>query len=64
MERSVITVKKIFIQEFYSKDDKGDVYWNYRFNGGDWDKKLTPLKDIPCVTLDVKNLEDFWSKEK
>ena len=47
MKKTEKNIKKVLIEEYYSKE-KGIVYWNYRFNGGEWKKEKTYYKELPC----------------
>lgn len=50
-------IRTVAIEEYYSKDDQGTVWWHYRFNGGEWDTKMTVLPDLPLV--EVKPIYKF-----
>ncbi len=47
-EETKHTISQIPVEEFYSKED-GIVYWNYRFNGGNWHKEESPFKELPWI---------------
>jgi len=40
--------KSVVIEEYYTKED-GNVYWNWRFPEMEWNKVLTPYKEIPWI---------------
>jgi hypothetical protein len=43
-------IREAVIEEFYSKEN-GIVYWNYRFNGGNWNKEKTAFLELPWVKI-------------
>ena len=51
MEKSELTFRQITIQEYYTKDDDGIVWWHYRVGGRPWIVEKTYFVDIPFVDL-------------
>lgn len=42
-------IKQVEIEEFYSEDD-GQIVWNWRLLPvGEWNKQVTPYKEIPWI---------------
>lgn len=48
MKESKHQIKLVEIEEYFS-DEWDGIYYNYKFNGGEWHKELTPYKEIPWI---------------
>ncbi len=56
MEETKHQISSVAIEEFYSKEN-GIVYWNYRFNGGEWHKETTTLDNLPWVEVNFAPID-------
>jgi len=54
-EETPKSIHNVLMEEYYTKED-GIVYWNYRLNGGEWHKEISPHKKIPWITIDQPEL--------
>lgn len=51
MEQSKTEFTKVTIEEFYTKDDDGVVWWHYRLSGRPWNVEKTYLVDLPFTVF-------------
>ncbi|HUW43579.1 MAG TPA: hypothetical protein VMV95_01280 [Bacillota bacterium] len=49
-------ITNVLIEEFYSKEN-GEVFWNWRFQNGEWNKQLTAFKELPWIEVNFTNLQ-------
>lgn len=45
-------LRQVLIEEYYTKEDD-IVYWHWRFNGGEWNKKISPFNEIPWIEVEA-----------
>lgn len=59
-EQTEMRSREVLIEEFYTQE--GDnIYRIWRFNGGEWQKQLTPLLQFPTMKVVYpRNVETDW----
>jgi hypothetical protein len=47
-------IKEVLIEEYFTREN-GEVYWNWRFQNGKWNKELTAFKEVPYYKVNFNH---------